>query len=145
MNKYNKIKRGFRKPRIKRPVEKDVPKGYDSNWECELHQGILEDWKFHTAKVPYVVEHNYEPDFIREIEGKKILLEVVDQGEGFKENDTSKIFKRFYSNRPNKFGEHSGLGLNIVKNLVELHNGKISAFNNVGQKGAIIEIIFPKV
>ena len=76
---------------------------------------------------------------------KNVILSVIDEGEGFKENDTNKIFKRFYSNRPNKFGEHSGLGLNIVKNLVELHNGKISASNNVGQKGAIIEIIFPKV
>ena len=76
---------------------------------------------------------------------KNIILSVVDEGEGLKENDTNKIFKRFYSNRPNKFGEHSGLGLNIVKNLVELHNGKISASNNIGQKGAIIEIIFPKV
>ena len=76
---------------------------------------------------------------------KNVILSVIDEGEGFKENDTAKIFKRFYSNRPNKFGEHSGLGLNIVKNLVELHNGKISASNNVGQKGAIIEIIFPKV
>ena len=76
---------------------------------------------------------------------KNVILSVIDEGEGFKENDTTKIFKRFYSNRPNKFGEHSGLGLNIVKNLVELHNGKISASNNVGQKGAIIEIIFPKV
>ncbi len=75
---------------------------------------------------------------------KNIVLSVIDEGEGFKEKDTAKIFKRFYSNRPNKFGEHSGLGLNIVKNLVELHNGKISASNNVGQKGAIIEIIFPK-
>ena len=77
-------------------------------------------------------------------EKKNIILSIIDEGEGFKENDTSKIFKRFYSNRPNKFGEHSGLGLNIVKNLVELHNGKIFASNNVGQKGAIIEIIFPK-
>ena len=76
---------------------------------------------------------------------KNVILKVVDEGEGFRESDTNKIFKRFYSNRPDKFGEHSGLGLNIVKNLVELHNGKISAFNNVGQKGAIIEITFPKV
>ena len=76
---------------------------------------------------------------------KNIILSVIDEGEGFKEKDTNKIFKRFYSNRPNKFGEHSGLGLNIVKNLVELHSGKISASNNVGQKGAVIEIIFPKV
>ena len=76
---------------------------------------------------------------------KNIILSVIDEGEGFEENDTNKIFKRFYSNRPNKFGEHSGLGLNIVKNLVELHNGKISASNNIDQKGAIIEITFPKV
>ena len=73
----------------------------------------------------------------------KIKLNVVDQGKGFKENDTEKIFKRFYSNRPDKFGEHSGLGLNIVKNLVELHSGIITAKNNP-DRGANIEIIFPR-
>ncbi|MFL2896444.1 MAG: sensor histidine kinase [Candidatus Pelagibacter sp.] len=74
----------------------------------------------------------------------KINLNVVDQGEGFRENDTKKIFNRFYSNRPENFGEHSGLGLNIVKNLVDLHNGQIVASNNIG-RGAKIEIIFPKI
>ena len=72
----NKIKKGYRKARVKRPVEKDVVKGYDSNWEYELHSGILDGWSFHTDKVPYTVEHNYHPDFIREVEGKKILLEA---------------------------------------------------------------------
>ena len=67
---------------------------------------------------------------------------VSDQGIGFTEKDTNKIFNRFYSNRPQKFGEHSGLGLNIVKNLVELHNGQITASNNK-DKGARIEINFP--
>jgi len=76
-------------------------------------------------------------------EDGKINLNVIDEGEGFEEKDTEKIFKRFYSNRPNKFGEHSGLGLNIVKNLVELHNGHILASNN-RNKGAKIEITFPK-
>ena len=80
---------------------------------------------------------------LKKLENKKILLEVIDQGEGFKEKNTEKIFKRFYSNRPEKFGEHSGLGLNIVKNLVELHNGQIVASNNI-DKGAKIEITFPK-
>ena len=75
----------------------------------------------------------------------QILLKIVDEGEGFKENDTNKIFKRFYSNRPEKFGEHSGLGLNIVKNLVDLHNASITASNNKGQKGARVEIVFPKI
>ena len=77
-------------------------------------------------------------------EGKdKVILNVIDEGQGFKEKDTNKIFKRFYSNRPEIFGEHSGLGLNIVKNLVELHNGQISAINNKS-KGAKIKIIFPE-
>ena len=70
------VKKGYRKARIKRPVEKDLIKGYDSNWEYELHSGILDGWSFHTDKVPYTVEHNYHPDFIREVEGKKILLEA---------------------------------------------------------------------
>ena len=74
----------------------------------------------------------------------KIILKIIDQGKGFKEKNTNKIFNRFYSNRPDSFGEHSGLGLNIVKNLVELHGGIINASNNVNQKGANIEIIFPK-
>ena len=75
----------------------------------------------------------------------KIIVNVLDQGQGFKEKDTDKIFKRFYSNRPDKFGQHSGLGLNIVKNLVDLHNGTIKASNRTDQKGASMEIIFPKV
>ena len=75
----------------------------------------------------------------------KVILGVVDQGQGFKEKKLNKIFDRFYSNRPDKFGEHSGLGLNIVKNLVELHGGMIAASNNLDQIGAKIEISFPKV
>jgi two-component system, OmpR family, sensor histidine kinase ChvG len=76
---------------------------------------------------------------------KKIMVKIIDEGEGFKEKDTSKIFKRFYSNRPDKFGEHSGLGLNIVKNLVDLHDGEIVASNRLDNEGAIIEIKFPSV
>ena len=82
---------------------------------------------------------------VSKLENKNIVINIIDEGQGFKEKDTSKIFKRFYSNRPNKFGEHSGLGLNIVKNLVELHSGTIKASNRVDQKGANMEITFPKL
>ena len=75
---------------------------------------------------------------------KQIILNIFDEGPGFKERDTSKIFKRFYSNRPDKFGQHSGLGLNIVKNLTDLHNASISATNRIDRRGANLEIIFPK-
>ena len=76
---------------------------------------------------------------------KKVIVKILDEGQGFKEKDTSKIFNRFYSNRPENFGEHSGLGLNIVKNLVELHDGKIEASNRLDKQGALIEIKFPSL
>ena len=72
-----------------------------------------------------------------------VILKVSDEGEGFKESDIKKVFDRFYSNRPENFGEHSGLGLNIVKNLVDIHKGEINASNSP-KGGAMIEIKFPK-
>ena len=80
---------------------------------------------------------------VSQSEDKKICIDILDEGNGFKEKDTNKIFNRFYSNRPDKFGQHSGLGLNIVKNLVDLHNGSIKASNRTDKKGARMEVIFP--
>ncbi len=76
---------------------------------------------------------------------ENILIKVKDSGPGFNEENTEKIFKRFYSNRPEKFGEHSGLGLNIVKSIVEMHGGKVKASNRSDdENGAEIEIQLPK-
>tara|TARA_Y100000992_G_scaffold297693_1_gene261654 strand:- start:642 stop:2183 length:1542 start_codon:yes stop_codon:yes gene_type:complete len=82
---------------------------------------------------------------VSKLDEDKVVIKILDEGQGFKEKDTNKIFKRFYSNRPDRFGQHSGLGLNIVKNLVDLHNASITASNRTDQKGASMEIIFPKV
>ena len=82
---------------------------------------------------------------VSKLNDNKVIIKILDEGQGFKEKDTNKIFKRFYSNRPDKFGQHSGLGLNIVKNLVDLHNATIKASNRSDQKGASMEIVFPKV
>ena len=82
---------------------------------------------------------------VSKTDDKKVRINVLDEGDGFKEKETNKIFNRFYSNRPDKFGQHSGLGLNIVKNLVDLHNATIKASNRTDQKGASMEIIFPKI
>ena len=73
-----------------------------------------------------------------------LLLLIKDEGPGFSETSPQKIFKRFYSNRPKSFGKHSGLGLNIVKNIVELHEGTISASNRINKKGAQVEVLLPK-
>tara|TARA_B110000238_G_scaffold173871_1_gene193232 strand:- start:663 stop:2186 length:1524 start_codon:yes stop_codon:yes gene_type:complete len=80
---------------------------------------------------------------IEETSSNLVIL-IKDEGPGFSETSPQKIFKRFYSNRPKSFGKHSGLGLNIVKNIVELHEGTISASNRVNKRGAQVEVLLPK-
>ena len=74
-----------------------------------------------------------------------ILMSVRDEGPGFSETSPQKIFKRFYSNRPKSFGKHSGLGLNIVKNIVQLHKGTVVASNRLNNRGAQVEVLLPKL
>jgi len=65
-----------RVPRKPRPKKINVPKGYDSAWEFDMHQTILKDWKHHWDVINYVVKHKYEPDFVKQIDSKTILLEA---------------------------------------------------------------------
>ncbi len=60
----------------------------------------------------------------------RVLVVVEDTGPGIPEQALTKIFKRFYSERPpGQFGDHSGLGLAISKQIVEAHGGVIWAEN----------------
>ncbi|MCC5987611.1 MAG: sensor N-terminal transmembrane domain-containing protein [Pararhodobacter sp.] len=60
----------------------------------------------------------------------RVLVVVEDTGPGIPEAALGKVFKRFYSERPeNQFGNHSGLGLAISKQIVEAHGGVIWAEN----------------
>ena len=60
----------------------------------------------------------------------RVLVVVEDTGPGIPEEALGKIFKRFYSQRPDEhFGNNSGLGLAISKQIVEAHSGVIWAEN----------------
>jgi two-component system, OmpR family, sensor histidine kinase ChvG len=60
----------------------------------------------------------------------RVLIVVEDTGPGIPEQALTKVFKRFYSERPQaEFGKHSGLGLTISKQIVEAHGGVIWAEN----------------
>jgi two-component system sensor histidine kinase ChvG len=60
----------------------------------------------------------------------RVLVVVEDTGPGIPEQALTKVFKRFYSERPvAQFGDHSGLGLAISKQIVEAHGGVIWAEN----------------
>jgi hypothetical protein len=65
-----------RVPRKPRPKKTNVPKGYDSAWEYDIHQTILKDWKHHWDTIKYVVHHKYEADFVKEFDGNIILIEA---------------------------------------------------------------------
>jgi len=74
-----------------------------------------------------------------------IKLTVKDNGIGIKEEDLKNIFERFYrvDTSRNKSTGGSGLGLSIVKSIVEAHNGSISVKSQYGF-GSVVEIILPK-
>ena len=60
----------------------------------------------------------------------RVLVVVEDTGPGIPEGALGKVFNRFYSERPaNDFGNNSGLGLAISKQIVEAHDGAIWAEN----------------
>ena len=90
-------------------------------------------------------QNNQKIEISIEETSSNLLLSVKDEGPGFAETSPQKIFKRFYSNRPKSFGKHSGLGLNIVKNIIQLHKGTIAASNRLNTKGAQVEVLLPKL
>ena len=66
-------------------------------------------------------------------EPRMLLISILDQGPGIPPASLDSIFDRFYSERPQSetFGNHSGLGLSICRQIVEAHNGRIWADNAV--------------
>jgi two-component system sensor histidine kinase ChvG len=62
-----------------------------------------------------------------------IDISVDDEGPGIRPDALERIFERFYTDRPHQgFGQNSGLGLSISKQIVEAHRGKIWAENRPG-------------
>jgi signal transduction histidine kinase len=72
------------------------------------------------------------------IESKQVRILIQDDGDGFETNEENKVFDRFYKGERGS----TGLGLSIVKAIVEAHDGSIRAYNAMA-KGAIFEIHLP--
>ncbi len=62
-------------------------------------------------------------------ENNQIEISVEDEGPGIRQENLEKIFRRFYTDRPESFGNNSGLGLNISTQIVKAHGGVIWAEN----------------
>lgn len=72
--------------------------------------------------------------------GGIVELAIEDEGPGIPDGKLDSIFDRFYSERPQseQFGSHSGLGLSISRQIIEAHQGRISAENRRDGDGNII-------
>ncbi len=70
-----------------------------------------------------------------------ITVTVTDEGPGIR-GDISRIFQRFYTDRPEgeHFGNHSGLGLAISKQIVDAHGGTIRVNNRTDRSGAVFTV-----
>ena len=67
----------------------------------------------------------------------EIEIVIDDDGPGIRDDALERIFERFYTDRPHQgFGQNSGLGLSISKQIVEAHGGRIWAENRAGPLSA---------
>ncbi len=80
-----------------------------------------------------------------------VLITVEDQGPGIPESKLETVFERFYSERPQheEYGQHSGLGLSICRQIINALGGRISAENAKDAKGNVtgarFSIILPSL
>jgi signal transduction histidine kinase/tetratricopeptide (TPR) repeat protein len=89
---------------------------------------------------------NSEIKVVLEKQGEKLLLKIKDDGIGIPKNEQASIFEKFYRG---KDASHfsttgTGLGLTIVKQIVEAHGGTIEVESEVG-KGSTFSVILPLI
>ncbi|HFB55393.1 MAG TPA: HAMP domain-containing histidine kinase, partial [Hellea balneolensis] len=68
-----------------------------------------------------------------------VLVTIDDDGPGISAENLEDVFNRFYTYRPENasFGDHSGLGLAICRQIMDAHNGTITASNRMDDGGKI--------
>jgi signal transduction histidine kinase len=94
----------------------------------------------------------YAPDqpeitVVAKVDNNIILIEVADQGVGIPEDELPRIFGKYFRASTSGGIPGSGLGLSLVKQLVELHDGKIALQSKVGQGTKVtvtLPIIYPE-
>tara|TARA_B100001179_G_scaffold218118_1_gene190569 strand:- start:402 stop:1961 length:1560 start_codon:yes stop_codon:yes gene_type:complete len=87
---------------------------------------------------------SFSPDdgiisIIIETKYNDLFITIEDQGPGLNTEDAEKIFQRFYTSRPEHegFGQHSGLGLSISRQIIEAHSGSLTAGNKYDENKKI--------
>ncbi|OPB30424.1 sensor histidine kinase [Bartonella sp. WD12.1] len=79
----------------------------------------------------FIPRNNGEIRITMKHNASTLTLTVEDNGPGIRSESIDHIFERFYTDRPNEdtFGQNSGLGLSISRQIIEAHNGTLTAEN----------------
>jgi two-component system sensor histidine kinase KdpD len=75
-------------------------------------------------------------------EGAWMNIKVFDRGPGLTEDDLAHVFDKFYRGQAQRLAGGTGLGLSVCKGILDLHEGKIEAFNRPGG-GAVFQFSLP--
>ena len=142
---------------IKGQIDKKVTV-FNRRWQVDLLEQEMDVYmdSFYIRQVIMnlvmnAVEHSPEDSTIEVVcektKEKDLGVYVKDQGSGMEEEIKSKIFEPFYKGRSKANGARkgSGLGLNIVKKIVQAHGGSVEAFNRPENKGAVFAFYLPQV
>ena len=85
--------------------------------------------------IKYGSNNGYTKVVIEDLNKEKVIIKVIDDGEGIEKKHLPRLFERFYridNNRSRKKGG-SGLGLSIVKHIIEAHNEQIFVKSEIGE------------
>lgn len=140
---HSQFKDALQKKNITLNIKNEIEESFvlaDYNLSLQVVQNILSNAIKFSQK-----DKNIFVTLRNSKDNEYIELSIKDEGPGFTEEDKKKLFKKFVklSARPTA-GEHStGLGLSIVKKLIEMMNGKIELVSEAG-KGAEFIISFVK-
>ena len=85
--------------------------------------------------IKYGSDNGYTKVIVENFNKEKVIVRIIDNGEGIEEEHIPRLFERFYridKNRSRKKGG-SGLGLSIVKHIIEAHNEQIFVKSEIGE------------
>ena len=85
--------------------------------------------------IKYGSDNGYTKVIVEDFNKEKVIVRIIDNGEGIEKEHIPRLFERFYridKNRSRKKGG-SGLGLSIVKHIIEAHNEQIFVKSEIGE------------